>query len=101
MINFDGNFLETYCRNVADDPILYFHTWDGDQVKWQGFIFDLQPNGNGQAQLFEWVTGGQSDVIKFTKAFLMECTFYTTDYEMNSEYHANEKRLTKKKVAAI
>jgi hypothetical protein len=85
MIKYDDDFIRTYARTAEGDPptpILFFHSWRNGQIKYQGFLHTLRPDGTGTAQLFEWVMGEESDTMAFTKAFLAECTFYSTDQEM-------------------
>jgi hypothetical protein len=71
----------------AKTPILFFHSWDSEgHLEYQGYIYLLNKDGTGMAQLFSWMFGDESDVMAFTKAFLEKCTFYTSDVEMNAAW---------------
>lgn len=73
--------------NKAKTPILFFHSWNEDgTLNHQGYIYLLNKDGTGMAQLFSWLFGEEADVTTFTKAYLEKCTFYTSDVEMNSAW---------------
>ena len=85
MIRYDDNFVPKYKRTTkARTPILFFHSWRAGRLVYQGYVFRLNADGSGNAQLFEWFMGEPSDEITFTRAFLEECTFYSTDQEMRA-----------------
>ena len=96
MIRYDENFVQKYRRATsARTPILFFHSWRDGNLRYQGYIFRLSPDGTGRAQLFEWGMGEPSDEITFTRAFLEECTFYSTDSEMRAAsdaYHHDRRK---------
>jgi hypothetical protein len=83
-LKFDDDFIARHARDTkATTPILFFLTHDDEgRTHWQGFIYCLRKDGTGRARLFEWFMGSESDDIAFTKAFLSECTFYTSDMQM-------------------
>lgn len=54
----------------------------------QGEITALQKTGYGRAQLFEWVLGEPSTVIKLTPGYLRSCIFYPSAGAMNAAYEA-------------
>lgn len=73
--------------NKDKTPILFFHSWNSEgEMEYQGYIYRLNRDGTGMAQLFEWTMGNPSEHMAFTKAFLERCTFYTSDYEMNAAW---------------
>ncbi len=67
----------------------YFHFLQNGMIKNQGLV--LTPD---RAQLFEWVLGEPTDVIKINAAFFANCNFYATAEEMDlafqKEHHHAE-----------
>ena len=89
MIKFDDAFIARYARpaGARKSPILFFHSHSPDgAIHWQGYIYRLDKDGTGEAQLFEWFMGAPSDTVRFTKAFLAECSFYSSDRAMFEAY---------------
>jgi len=77
------NLIKKYARKAKEgSPIVFFLSWENGEIKYQGYIFGLNKDGGGIAQLFEWFTGGESDTLMFTRVFLDHCTFYATDIDM-------------------
>lgn len=68
------------------DPILYFHYMVDGKVQYQGVIKELVANGSGKATFFSFFTGYETDNFTFTKAFLKECLFYGSNYQMRDSY---------------
>ena len=97
-IHFDEQFITTHKRPAKRDKkgnllprheqtaILFFHRMENGKPQWQGYLYELRGDGTGTAQLFEWFMGTCTDEIAITKAFLTECVFYSTAYEMNRAY---------------
>lgn len=93
-IHFDEQFIQVHKRPAKRDKngkrlpgheqpaILFFHRMEDGKPEWQGYLYELRSDGTGTAQLFEWFFGECSDEIAITKAFLTECVFYSTAYEM-------------------
>jgi len=79
-------------RKKSDSPIAYFHYFDkGGEVVYQGYIKELKKDRTGTCQLFEWLSGTESDEITVTRSFFDDCTFYDSDYQMNSAYEKYSK----------
>ena len=78
-------------RKKSDTPIAYFHYFDEGEVVYQGYIKELKKDQTGTCQLFEWLSGSESDEIHVTKSFFDDCTFYDSDYQMNSAYEKYSK----------
>jgi hypothetical protein len=107
---YDENFIETHKRKAkrntqgkqADEqtPILFFHTMEDGEINWQGYLFELNEDGTGLAVLFSWFHGCETDTIQTTKAFLTECVFYSTAYEMNKAAERANRRDDRKERAA-
>jgi len=78
-------------RKKSDSPIAFFHYWKDDKIMYQGYIVHLKKDRSGECQLFEWLSGTRSDEITVTRAFFDDCTFYDSDYQMNSAYEKYSK----------
>jgi len=102
MIKYSKDFIKTHRRETKNNsPILFFHSWVDGKVNYQGYIYQLKADGSGRAQLFDWIMGDLGDKISFTKAFLNDCTFYTTDHEMNRSYERWDSKKDLRKLKAV
>ena len=91
---YDG-FIADHARTTdSRTPVAYFHSWDGDTLQLQGDIYHLDPDGSGFAQLFDWMSGAASNTTGFTKRFLLDCTYYSTESEWltAASYHDRRHR---------
>ena len=87
-IRYDEQFVSKHKRKYkAGSPILFFHSFNAEgHVEYQGYLLSLNSDGTGKAQLFEWFMGEPSSKTVFTRAFLEQCVFYTTNEAMNAAY---------------
>ena len=96
-IRFDSSFIRRYARTQRTNkhPILFFHSFDGaGQIALQGYIYYLDKDGCGLAYTFDWLFGQRSEEsLHFTKAFLSECVFYSTDHEWRRHAHDHREGL--------
>jgi len=78
--------ISKYARETKEDsPIIFFLSRnDNGHIQHQGYIFGLNEDGGGVAQLFEWFCGYESEIFVFTKAFLGQCSFYTNDFDLRA-----------------
>lgn len=94
-IIFDENFIKNHKRKTnTGSAILYFMSYSNGKINWQGTIDILRSDGSGLATTFDWISGGfmGEREIRFTKAFLPECIFFSTDQEMKDWYADWEKQ---------
>jgi len=77
-------------RSYADTPIAFFHYWQDEKIKYQGYIVELKKDRSGCCMLFSFMTGEPTDTIVVTRSFFDDCTFYDSDHEMINAYKKSE-----------
>ena len=77
-------------RKEGTTPIAFFHYWENGEIQYQGCVIQLEKDRSGTCQLFEWFMGMETDKINVTRAFFDDCTFYDSDYQMNSAYKSQK-----------
>lgn len=78
-------------RKKGKNPIAFFHYWSDGKIKYQGYVVQLNKDGSGTCQLFEFLMGYPSNQTRVTSAFFDDCTFYDSDIDMNSAYYKHER----------
>lgn len=66
----------------------YFHSWDGDAIRWQGIVMSCPQEGTYLVQLYEWVMGTEEVQILVPLSQMMaeHWTFYSTRKEWLQAY---------------
>ncbi len=73
-------------RKGSDKPLFFFHYWEDDEIKYQGYFISSVPDGRFVVMLFDWVMGEPNGPYAVDRSFFDECTFYDSDHEMRRAY---------------
>jgi len=81
-----GKFGGFFRRLEKVEAGLFFHWFEAGEIEEQGHLLELNADGIGLAQMFEWFTGAPERVKPVTPAYLAGCVFYTSAAAMREAY---------------